>query len=109
MLARPSVLSCHSTSAAEFHTVIGIFLVNPKGQLCLTRYDAASKADIAWVTYLPASRIVALTFTDQSEEVLVTETTDQIHKALVDNAQLLVANLDDASTLQREYVVDIRK
>ena len=89
--------------------MIGIFLVNPKGQLCLTRYDADGKKDIAWVTYLPASRIVALTFTDQSEEVLVTETTDQIHKALVDNAQLLIANLDDESKLVREYIVDIRK
>lgn len=89
--------------------MIGIFLVNPKGQLCLTRYDADGKADIALVTYLPASRIVALTFTDQSEEVLVTETTDQIHKALVDNAQVLIANLDDESKLVREYIVDIRK
>lgn len=89
--------------------MIGIFLVNQSGQICLTRYDAANQPDITGVVYLPASRIAALSYADGSEEVVVDETNDSVHTALIENTQLLVVNLDDASKPQREYTVDIRK
>ncbi len=89
--------------------MIGIFLVNDSGQICLTRYDAADKPDIANVVYLPASRIAAMSYADGSEEVMVDETSDSVHQALIENTRLLVVNLDDASKPQREYTVDIRK
>lgn len=89
--------------------MIGIFLVNSSGQICLTRYDASDKPDIDSVIYLPASRIAALSYTDGSEEVVVDETNDSVHQALIENADLLVVNLDDASQPQREYMVAIRK
>ena len=89
--------------------MIGIFLVNNSGQICLTRYDAANEPDITGVVYLPASRIAALSYADGDEEVVVDETNDSVHAALIENTELLVVNLDDASKPQREYTVSIRK
>lgn len=89
--------------------MIGIFLVNDSGQICLTRYDAADKPDITAITYLPASRIAALLYADCSEDVIVDETNDSVHTALIENANLLVVNLDNASKPLREYSVHIRK
>lgn len=89
--------------------MIGIFLVNSSGQICLTRYDAADKPDITSVIYLPASRIAALSYKDGSEDVVVDETNDSVHQALIENDNLLVVNLDNASKPQREYTVAIRK
>ncbi len=89
--------------------MIGIFLVNKNGQICLTRYNASDKPDISGIVYLPASRIVALSYGDSSEEVMVDETNDNIHQALIANTELLVVNLDDASQPEREYTVKIKK
>ncbi len=89
--------------------MIGIFLVNTQGQVCLTRYDAADKPDIHSVVYLPSSRIAALSFVDGEEEVIIDEANDSVHRALIDNTHLLVVNLDNASKPQREYIVEIRK
>lgn len=89
--------------------MIGIFLVNNNGQICLTRYNADNAPDITGVVYLPASRIAALSYSDSSEDVVVDETNDAVHQALIKNADLLVVHMNDASRPVREYTVKIRK
>lgn len=90
--------------------MIGIFLVNTQGQICMARYDVGrDDPDIAELVYLPGSRIAAVTLADGTESVLVNEIDPKVHQAMVSNGQILIANLDFDSKPIREYTVPLKK
>lgn len=90
--------------------ILGFFLVNNAGGICLTRYGmGASDPDIASISYIPASRIAAARLQDGTDEVFVDAIDDATHAALVNNARMLVVHMSDASKPIKEYKVAVEK
>lgn len=90
--------------------MLGYFLLNNDGALCLTRYQTDQDlVAISAVGYKPASRTASLRHADGREDVFVDPIGDAIDAALVRNSSILVVHMRDDSTPCKQYKVPIEK
>ena len=85
--------------------MIGIFLRNKENEICFAQMSR--EGEIASFHYAAHARMITVIMTDGEEETVTSEIAPEIHEALVPARQILVALLDDAGELEREYWAEL--
>ena len=81
--------------------MIGVFLRNKDNKICFVRPSAG--VDITSLHYTPSAKMMIVTLKDGTEETITSEIAPEISDVFIPNAQVLVAQVNHAGAVEREY------
>lgn len=89
------------------YQMLGLFLVNPENEICLTQIPP--HRDVVSMRYVPQERTCLLGMDDGTEEMIESQLSESITDVICAAPQLFVVHLNPDGSALKEYAVPITK